>query len=84
MAAFVPFHESSILFFRPLSHYPFASAPSQMDRYVYWLSGWFEKALLCIAVSWYACQAALALLVRDLTQIQAVLAPVSGPFKTSR
>lgn len=44
--------DTALLFFRPLSHYPFASAPNEMERYMYWVSGWFEKALLCAAVAW--------------------------------
>jgi len=24
-----------------------------MERYIYWVSGWFEKALLVAAVAWY-------------------------------
>jgi len=52
MAVFLPSGEG-ILFLHPLSHYPFASASTDMERYIYWVSGWFEKVLLVAAVAWY-------------------------------
>jgi len=51
MAAFLPSGEG-ILFLHPLSHYPFASASTDMERYLYWVSGWFEKVLLVTAIAW--------------------------------